>query len=42
VKSGRYTAAATPADLMPTLAAVARVKIAKTDGRVLKEAIKGK
>jgi predicted AlkP superfamily pyrophosphatase or phosphodiesterase len=42
VRSGRYAAAATPADLMPTLAAVARIKIAKTDGRVLKEAIKGK
>jgi predicted AlkP superfamily pyrophosphatase or phosphodiesterase len=42
VRTGRYTAAATPADLMPTLAAIARVKIAKTDGRVLNEAIKGK
>ena len=35
VRAGRYTGAATPADLMPTLAAVAKVKIAKTDGRVL-------
>ena len=42
VRAGRYTAAATPADLMPTLAAVAKVKIAKTDGRVLREAIKVK
>ncbi len=42
VRTGRYTAAATPADLMPTLAAVARVKIARTDGRVLTEAITGK
>jgi Type I phosphodiesterase / nucleotide pyrophosphatase len=40
IRTGRYTGAATPADLMPTLAAVARVKIAKTDGHVLKEAIR--
>ena len=39
VRAGRYTEAATPADLMPTLAAVAKVKIAKTDGRVLKQAL---
>lgn len=39
VRPGRYTGATTPADLMPTLAAVANVKIAPTDGRVLKEAI---
>jgi hypothetical protein len=42
VRPGRFTGAATPADLTPTLAAVARVKIAKTDGRVLTEAIKVK
>ena len=40
VRAGRYTGAATPADLMPTLAAVAKVKIAKTDGHVLTEAIR--
>jgi predicted AlkP superfamily pyrophosphatase or phosphodiesterase len=39
VRAGRYTQPATPADVMPTLAHVAKVKIAKTDGRVLKAAI---
>ena len=42
LRTGRYTGAATPADLMPTLAAVAKIKIARTDGHVLTEAIKGK
>lgn len=40
VRSGHYQQAATPADLMPTLAAVAQIKIAPTDGRVLTEALK--
>jgi predicted AlkP superfamily pyrophosphatase or phosphodiesterase len=40
VRSGHYQQAATPADLVPTLAAVAQVKIAPTDGRVLTEALK--
>jgi predicted AlkP superfamily pyrophosphatase or phosphodiesterase len=40
IKPGRYTAAATPADLMPTLAAVAKLKIGATDGQVLKSAIR--
>lgn len=40
IRAGRYTGAATPADLMPTLAAVAKLKIAATDGRVLKSAIR--
>ena len=40
VRSGHYTQAATPADLVPTLAAVAHIKIAPTDGRVLTEALK--
>ncbi len=40
IKSGRYPDAATPADLMPTLAAVAGVKIAATDGQVLKQALR--
>jgi arylsulfatase A-like enzyme len=31
VRSGRYTQSATPADLMPTLAALAGVKIQKAD-----------
>jgi predicted AlkP superfamily pyrophosphatase or phosphodiesterase len=39
VRPGRYVGAATPADLMPTLAAIAHVSIAPTDGRVLKEAV---
>ena len=38
VRPGRYTDEATPADLVPTLAAIAKVKIAKTDGRVLTSA----
>jgi hypothetical protein len=38
-RAGTYTSNATPADLAPTLAAVASVKIAATDGRVLKEAL---
>lgn len=39
VRSGRYTARATPADLVPTLAAIARVRIERTDGRPLDAAI---
>ena len=39
VKAGRYTGAATPADLAPTLASVARIAVAPTDGRVLREAL---
>ncbi len=39
IKAGEYPGAATPADLAPTLAAVAGVRIAATDGRVLKEAL---
>ncbi|MEO7272957.1 MAG: alkaline phosphatase family protein [Vicinamibacterales bacterium] len=39
VKPGRYPQAATPADLTPTLASVARIAIAPTDGRVLSEAL---
>jgi predicted AlkP superfamily pyrophosphatase or phosphodiesterase len=39
VRPGEYTQAATPADLVPTLAAVARVPIRKGDGRVLAEAL---
>jgi hypothetical protein len=40
VRAGHYAQSATPADLVPTLAAVARVKIGPTDGRVLKEALR--
>jgi hypothetical protein len=39
IRPGRYVAAATPADIAPTLAAIAHVSIAPTDGRVLKEAV---
>lgn len=39
IKPGRYAQVATPADLVPTLAAVANVAIAPTDGRILKEAL---
>lgn len=40
VKPGRYMDAASPADLVPSLAAVAGLEIAPTDGRVLKEALR--
>ena len=39
VKPGRYAQDATPADLTPTLASLAQIVIAPTDGRVLKEAV---
>jgi predicted AlkP superfamily pyrophosphatase or phosphodiesterase len=39
VKSGQYTSPATPADIAPTLAALASVPMADTDGRVLREAL---
>jgi hypothetical protein len=39
IKAGRYAQTATPADLVPSLASVAKVAIAPTDGRVLTEAI---
>lgn len=39
VRGGTYDTPATPADLAPTLAAVAGVRIEKTDGRVLEEAL---
>jgi predicted AlkP superfamily pyrophosphatase or phosphodiesterase len=35
VRAGRYTNPATPADILPTLAAIAGVKLEKTDGRSL-------
>ena len=40
VKAGRYSGAATPADLMPSLSALAQVKIASTDGRALNGAVR--
>jgi hypothetical protein len=39
VRPGAYAGAATPADLAPTLAALARVRFDRTDGRALAEAI---
>lgn len=39
IRAGKYEAAATPADLVPTLAAVAGVRIRRTDGRILAEAL---
>ncbi len=39
IKPGRYTMSATPADIAPTLAALAGVRIARTDGRILREAL---
>ena len=40
IRAGQFSNDATPADLVPTLAAVAKIPIAPTDGRVLKEALK--
>jgi predicted AlkP superfamily pyrophosphatase or phosphodiesterase len=42
VRAGRYTDAATPADVMPSVAALAKVAIAPTDGRILREAMRKK
>ena len=39
VAKGRFDTAATPADLAPTLAALARVTFKATDGRILREAV---
>jgi len=39
IKPGRYPASTTPADIAPTLAALSGVRIARTDGRVLREAL---
>jgi len=38
VRPGRYTENASPADIAPSLASVAQIRIAPTDGRVLTEA----
>jgi predicted AlkP superfamily pyrophosphatase or phosphodiesterase len=40
VKAGRYDRAATPADIAPTLARVAGIKMSKADGRVLAEGLR--
>ena len=39
IKSGRYAEPASPADLVPTLAALVGVRMPKSDGRVLTEAL---
>jgi predicted AlkP superfamily pyrophosphatase or phosphodiesterase len=39
VKAGRYERAATPADIAPTLARVAGIRMTKAEGRVLTEAL---
>ena len=39
VGSGRYPGGATPVDIAPTLAALSGLSLARTDGRVLAEAI---
>jgi arylsulfatase A-like enzyme len=40
VKPGRYDSAASPADVAPTLAALAGVPLPKAEGRALKEALR--
>ena len=40
IKPGRYAQAASPADIAPTLAQVAGVKLPKAEGRILREALK--
>jgi len=39
IKPGRYTRSATPADIAPTLASLCGIRIARTDGRILAEAL---
>jgi predicted AlkP superfamily pyrophosphatase or phosphodiesterase len=40
IRPGRYTERVTPADVAPTLAAVAHVMLPRAEGRVLREALK--
>jgi hypothetical protein len=40
VKRGVYRAEVSPADIAPTLAAAARVRLPKAEGRVLREALR--
>ena len=40
IRPGRYTNAATPADIAPTLAQLANVRMSGVEGRVLKEALR--
>lgn len=39
IRKGRYTTAATPADIAPTLAALAGISLPRAQGRVLEEAL---
>ena len=39
IKPGQYTVSATPADIAPTLASLSEIRIARTDGRILTEAL---
>jgi hypothetical protein len=39
VKAGEYTGAATPADVAPSLAALAGITMPRAEGRVLREAL---
>lgn len=39
IKPGQYTISATPADIAPTLASICGLRIARTDGRILTEAL---
>jgi predicted AlkP superfamily pyrophosphatase or phosphodiesterase len=39
IKPGRYTMSATPADIAPTLAFLSGMRMARTDGRILEEAL---
>jgi hypothetical protein len=39
IRPGRYTTAATPLDLAPTLAALGGITLPSVDGRVLSEAL---
>ena len=39
IKPGRYTMSATPADIAPTLALLSGIRMPRTDGRILEEAL---
>jgi hypothetical protein len=40
IKAGRYDGPTTPADIAPTLARIAQIRMPKAEGRVLTEAIR--
>src|SRR6185436_18371112 len=41
IRPGRYLAPASPVDIVPTLAALTRIELSQTSGRVLTEALVG-